>query len=165
MSDSAFADLLAANARYSASYDQDFDGIAHAGVLMVTCMDSRIDPLAMIGIDHGDAKIIRTPGGRVTPSCVNGCIVGVHLLEVDRILVVPHTLCMMAKGDDSFVAEQVRLATGADLGGIVLGADPDQLGRLAEDVSLLRGHPLIAGRASVGGFMYDVQTGRLTEVL
>ena len=63
----AFADLLAANSRYARQHDlKGFDGIARAGVAIVTCMDSRIEPLHMVGLTHGDAKIFCNPGGRVT---------------------------------------------------------------------------------------------------
>jgi carbonic anhydrase len=165
MSDDTFADLLAANAVYAATHDSRFDGIAHAGVAMVTCMDSRLEPLEMIGLGVGDAKILRTPGGRVTPDALLGCIVGVHLLQVERILVVPHTRCMMARGDDEFVIEQIQATSGADASGLRFGADTDQFGRLHDDVTLLREHPLIAGRAAVGGFLYEVETGRLRQVL
>ncbi|MBK8459443.1 MAG: carbonic anhydrase [Micropruina sp.] len=160
-----FDDLLAANAVYSDQHDHTFDGIAHAGVAMVTCMDSRLEPLEMIGLRVGDAKIMRTPGGRVTSSALTGCVVAVQLLQVDRILVVPHTLCMMAKGDDDFVRSALSAASGLDAGGMVIGADPDQQARLADDVALLRTHPMIAGRAEVGGFLYDVETGRLRQLL
>ena len=65
----SFDDLLANNREFARDFNQQgFDGIAHAGVLMVTCMDSRIVPLEMVGLTFGDAKIIRTPGGRVTTS-------------------------------------------------------------------------------------------------
>lgn len=165
MTSRSFDDLLAANEAYAAQHDHSFDGVAHAGVAMVTCMDSRLEPLEMIGLKVGDAKILRTPGGRVTPSALLGCVVGVHLLQVDRILVVPHTQCMMAKGDDAFVIEQIRKRTGADASGLVFGADPDQMARLAEDVTRLREHPMIAGRAEVGGFLYEVETGRLRQVM
>ena len=67
VNDDDFADLLAANATYAEHFDESgFDGVAHAGVAIVTCMDSRIVPLAMLGLGHGDAKIFRNPGGRVT---------------------------------------------------------------------------------------------------
>ena len=89
-----------------------FDGIAHAGVAMVTCMDSRIEPLEMIGLRVGDAKILRTPGGRVTPDALVGCVLGVHLLGVKRILVVPHSRCAMASGEDSDVVARVLASTG-----------------------------------------------------
>jgi carbonic anhydrase len=161
-----FDDLLTRNRAYAASFSLNgFDGIAHAGVAMVTCMDSRIEPLEMIGLQVGDAKILRTPGGRLTPDALIGCILGVHLLGVDRILVVPHTKCAMGGGEDEDVVEKVRLATGADLSGMRLGASKDQLSRLAEDVSSLSQHPLIAGRAAVGGFMYDVDTGELNQLI
>jgi carbonic anhydrase len=161
-----FDDLLTRNRGYVAQFSLNgFDGIAHAGVAMITCMDSRIEPLEMIGLKVGDAKIIRTPGGRVTPDALIGCVLGVHLLGVDRILVVPHTKCAMASGNDAEVAERVRQATGADVSDLHIGASPDQLDRLAEDVTLLREHPLVAGRATVGGFRYDVDTGELSQLL
>ena len=91
---SEFDDLLAANAAYAETFPlAGFDGIAHAGVAMLTCMDSRIDPLRMIGLEPGDAKIIRNPGGRLTPSALEGLLLGVHLLGVDRIMIVAHTRC------------------------------------------------------------------------
>ena len=165
MTPHGFDDLLTANARYAATHAHDFDGIAHAGVAMITCMDSRLEPLEMIGLSVGDAKILRTPGGHVTTSALLGCIVGVQLLEVDRILVVPHTKCMMAKGDDAFVIDEIARRTGADASGLVFGADTDQLGRLVEDVERLRQHPLVGPRAQVGGFLYDVDNGTLKQLL
>ena len=80
---------------------------------MVTCMDSRIEPLEMIGLEVGDAKIIRTPGGRLTQDALIGCILGVHLLGVNRILVVPHTRCAMASGDDADIVARPRWPTPA----------------------------------------------------
>ena len=112
--------------------------MAHAGVAMVTCMDSRIEPLEMIGLRVGDAKILRTPGGRVTPDALIGCILSVHLLGVDRILVVPHTRCAMAGGEDADIVARVKTETGEDLSDLRIGASPGQRPRLAEDVDLLR---------------------------
>lgn len=165
MDTGAFADLLAANARYATSAPHGFDGIAHAGVAIVTCMDSRLQPLEMVGLFLGEAKILRTPGGHVTPDAVVGCVLGVHLLRVDRILVVQHTRCAMAGGDPDWMRAQVRAATGTDLSDLAIDSDPDQLGRLHHDVELLRTHPAIVGRALVGGFLYDVDNGTLAQVL
>lgn len=161
-----FADLLHRNKIYQRRFTlKGFDGLAHAGVAMVTCMDSRIEPLEMIGLQTGDAKIIRTPGGRLTPDALIGCILGVHLLQVERIMLVPHTRCAFASGDDAGIGEAIRQATGAELGDLVLGASPDQVGKLTEDIETLRNHPLIAGRAQIGGFLYDVDTGGLQQLL
>ena len=161
-----FADLLTRNAGYVNQFSHGgFDGIAHAGVAMVTCMDSRIEPLEMIGLRVGDAKIIRTPGGRVTPDALVGCVLGVHLLGVKRILVVPHSRCAMASGEDADVVARVLASTGEDLSDLTIGASPDQQARLIEDVKALRDNPHISGRAEIGGFFYDVDTGMLTQVL
>ncbi|HET9871412.1 MAG TPA: carbonic anhydrase [Propionibacteriaceae bacterium] len=163
---SDFDDLLAGNKEYANRFSLGgFDGIAHAGVAMVTCMDSRIEPLEMIGLRVGDAKIMRTPGGRLTRDALIGCILGVHLLGVNRILIVPHTRCAMASGTDDEIAHRVKQTTGADLEGLVIGASPDQESCLASDVEALRSHPLIADRAIIGGFRYDVDTGELEQLI
>lgn len=164
--DHQFDDLLKANRDYAESFAlKGFDGLAHAGVAMVTCMDSRIEPLEMIGLEVGDAKIIRTPGGRLTADALLGCILGVQLLSVTRIMMVPHTRCAMASGDDADIVERARQSTGDDLSGLHFGANPDQHTTLAADVAQLRAHPLIANRAVVGGFLYDVDTGLLSQLI
>lgn len=160
-----FDDLLAQNRIYAEDFhDGGFDGIARAGVLVVTCMDSRIEPLGMLGLKLGDAKILRTPGGRITRDALVGCLLGVHLLNVQRIMVVPHTRCAMASGDDAEIALAVHEATGTDISGMVLGSTPNQAAGLKYDVQLIRTHPLINGRCLVGGFLYDVDTGLLEQV-
>ncbi|MCC6495382.1 MAG: carbonic anhydrase [Propionibacteriaceae bacterium] len=159
-----FDDLLSANQRYATSAPRNFDGYAHAGIAVVTCMDSRLQPLEMLGLFVGEAKILRTPGGHVTEDALNGCILAVNLLRVDRILVITHNRCAMASGDDEELARRVAEATGQDVSGLRLGADPDQETHLRSDVERLRNHPLIAGRAEVGGFQYDVDSGLLARV-
>ena len=73
-----FEDLLQANRRYATSAPREFDGYAHARIAVVTCMDSRLLPLHMIGLFVGEAKILRTPGAHFTPVALNGCILGVR---------------------------------------------------------------------------------------
>ena len=111
-----FDDLLAANRAYAAEEftHGGFDGVAHAGVAVVTCMDSRIDPLRMLGLLPGDAKIFRNPGGRVTPQALEALVLGVHLLNVNRILVVPHTRCAMATSTLDEIRERVAASAGQD---------------------------------------------------
>lgn len=160
-----FADLLAANRRYSISAPRNFDGIAHGGVGVVTCMDSRLQPLEMMGLVLGEAKILRTPGGHVTEDALRGLVLGVHLLQVARILIVQHTRCAMAGGNDAWMRQRVAEATGADLTGFHVGTDPNQIGRLRSDVEMLRTHPLLAGRAQIGGFLYNVDSGLLDQLV
>ena len=161
-----FDDLLANNAEYATDFaDGYFDGIAKAGVAIVTCMDSRIEPLGMVGLRIGDAKILRSPGGRISTSVLAGLVLGVQLLQVDRILIVPHTRCAMASGTDDDLRRVITEKTGSDATWMSFGASPDQAGRLRTDVDMVSNHPLIKGHADVGGFMYDVDTGLLSRVL
>jgi carbonic anhydrase len=157
-----FDDLLAANAAYAADFEGgDFDGIAHAGVAIVTCMDSRIDPLRMLGLHHGDAKIFRNPGGRITPQAFEALVLGVHLLNVRRILVIPHTRCAMTASTQQELRERIARSAGQDVTWQEFDVVEDQMAALEEDVAKVRTHPLIPESVRVGGFLYDVDTGLL----
>ncbi|MFP5415763.1 MAG: beta-class carbonic anhydrase [Actinomycetes bacterium] len=157
----SFDDLLEANRRYARSAPREFDGIAHEGVLILTCMDSRIEPLEMVGLRVGEAKILRTAGGRLTPAGLAGIVMGVHKLKVDRILVVPHTKCAAASMTEEQMRASIEEIAGVSVGDFTFGVDPHQLDRLRDDVEALREHPLVGPFARVGGFLYDVDTGML----
>lgn len=162
---SSFDDLLSANRFYAATNRiLGFDGIAHAGVAVVTCMDSRIDPLGMIGLVPGDAKIFRNPGGRVTSNALEALVLAVHLLHVNRILVVPHTRCAMAANTEQELRDKISASSGTDAAWQGFHVVKDQREGLRHDVAAVRAHPLITGRAIVGGFMYDVDSGLLMPV-
>lgn len=159
-----FEDLLAANERYQTHFELGgFDGVARAGVAMVTCMDSRIDPLGMVGLRPGDAKIFRNPGGRITPQALTAIVLGVHLLNVDRVLIVAHTRCAMATASEQEMHQLLSERTGTDCSWLPLGTVPDQVAALREDVQKVRAHPLVPERIQVGGFLYDVDTGALRQ--
>jgi carbonic anhydrase len=159
-----FDDLLEANRAYAEAFTfGGFDGVAHRGVAVVTCMDSRIDPLRMLGLQPGDAKIFRNPGGRVTPQALEALVLGVHLLNVQRILVVPHTRCAMASSTLEELRRRVGESAGQDASWQSFGVVTDQEAALAEDVRSVRTHPLIPDSVEVGGFLYDVDSGRLSR--
>ncbi len=159
-----FEDLLAANRRFADSFQLGgFDGVAHAGVAIVTCMDSRIDPLRMVGLEAGDAKILRNPGGRVTNDALAALVLGVHVLGVDRVLVVPHTRCAVASNTEQELRQKVSEASGQDASWQSFEVVADQLTALREDVQRVRAHPLVPDSVAVGGFLYDVDTGLLEQ--
>jgi len=126
-------------------------------------MDSRIDPLRMLGLEPGDAKIFRNPGGRVTRAAMEALVLGVHLLGVRRILVVPHTKCAMTKYTEDELRRMITESSGIDASWQAFGVIPNQLGTLAEDVRAVRSHPLIPDTVAVGGFLFDVDTGLLEQ--
>ena len=161
-----FDDLLTANRRFAESFDLGgFDGVAHAGIALVTCMDSRIDPLGMLGLKPGDAKIFRNPGGRVTPQALEALVLGVHLLRVERILVVPHPRCAMASASQEELRERVSASAGQDASWQSFGVVTDQRAALDDDVRSVRSHPLIPESVAVGGFLYDVDSGLLDQLV
>lgn len=162
----AFDDLLAANRRFAETFAlSGFDGVAHAGVAVVTCMDSRIDPLGMLGLEPGDAKIFRNPAGRVTEQALEALVLGAHLLNVNRILVVPHTRCAMASSTQEELRKRVGESAGQDASWQRFGVVEDQEAALADDVRRVRSHPLIPDTVAVGGFIYDVDTGLLNQLV
>ena len=161
-----FDDLLDANRSFAEDFGlAGFDGIAHAGVAIVTCMDSRIDPLRLVGLQPGDAKIFRNPGGRVTDAALEAIVLGAHLLNVSRVLVVPHTRCAVASNTEEELRERVAASAGTDVTWQRFHVVDDQLKALAEDVQRVRSHPLVPDGVAVGGFLYDVDTGLLTQHL
>ena len=160
-----FDDLLAANRAYARSFEYSgFDGIAKAGVAVVTCMDSRIDPLGIIGLSPGDAKILRNPGGRVTDQALVALVLGVTLLKVDRVLIVEHTRCAMASSTEDELRRRVGNEAGTDASWMSLGVIDDQVAAVRDDVAKVKAHPLIGDHVAVGGFIYDVDTGLLSPV-
>ena len=159
-----FEDLIAANREFAADFALGgFDGVAHAGVAIVTCMDSRIDPLNMLGLKAGDAKIFRNPGGRVTEAALEALVLATHLLGVERILVIPHTRCAMASSTEQEIRDRIGASAGQDASWARFHVVEDQLASLAEDVHTVRAHPLVPDHVLVGGFIYDVDTGLLEQ--
>ena len=163
---SPFADLLAANREFANDFGlAGFDGIARAGVGLVTCMDSRIDPLGMLGLKAGDAKIFRNPGGRVTDAALEALVLSAHLLNVSRIMVVPHTRCAMASSTEAELHEKVTASAGQDSTWQAFHVISDQRAQVRGDVHRVRSHPLIPDSVAVAGFIYDVDTGLLEQVV
>jgi carbonic anhydrase len=159
-----FEDLLSANREFATDFAfGGFDGIAKAGVAIVTCMDSRIDPLRMIGLQAGDAKIFRNPGGRVTEAALEAIVLAVHLLNVDRVLVVPHTRCAVASNTEEVLREKVAESAGTDVTWQRFHVIEDQVATLGLDVHRVASHPLVPDSVQVGGFVYDVDTGLLEQ--
>jgi carbonic anhydrase len=163
--DDPFADLLAGNERYAAGFA--FAGLpnkAARGLAVITCMDTRIEPLAMLGLEPGDAKILRNAGARVTDDVLDTLVLAAYLLGINRVMVVAHTRCAMAGGGGAAALhEAIRTAGGPDTRGITFHTTDDQDATLRDDVSRVRSSPYLPDVVA-GGFVYDVDTGRLRRV-
>jgi carbonic anhydrase len=159
-----FEDVLDANASYAQTFALGgLPGRAERGLAIVTCMDSRIEPLAMLGLCPGDAKILRNAGARVTDDVLRTLVLASYLLGVDRAMVIAHTDCRMAKGTEHDVHQAVREAGGPDTRSLSFLVTSDQEQTVRADVQRIRSWPYLAS-LEVGGFVYDVATGRLTQL-
>jgi carbonic anhydrase len=161
----SFKDALEANDEYIKSFKySDLTGVAQKGLAIVTCMDSRINPLSVVGMKSGDAKILRNAGARVTDDVLRTLVLATYLLGVERILIMPHTNCRMAQVDDVEIHREIDTKHGIDTSEIEFKTVPDQRQALIEDVQKVRSYRLINKDVVVGGAIYDVATGKITTV-
>jgi carbonic anhydrase len=152
------ARLLAANEAYAAARSMVADARPGRHLAVVTCMDARIDVFAVLGLHLGDAHVIRNAGGRVTPDVLRSLAISSHVLGVDTVVVMQHTKCGLAGVSDEELAAQV----GADLGFFPID---DHATALREDIDLLVRAPYLEPVKEIAGFVYDVETGHLDDVV
>ena len=160
-----FADALEANKEYVAAFKySELTGRAAKGLAIVTCMDSRINPLSVVGMRSGDAKILRNAGARVTDDVLRTLVLASYLLGVNRVLVMPHTDCRMASADEATIHATIKDQYGVDTRSLEFRTVSDQRAALAVDVTRIRTYPLLQKGVSVAGAIYNVSTGQLEPV-
>ena len=160
-----FADLLASNKEYASAFKSSgLSGEAIKGLAIVTCMDSRIDPLHIVGMEAGDAKILRNAGARVTEDVLRTLVLATHLLSVNRILVMPHTDCRMASATEEEIHAHIEKEYGVNTRSLEFRTVKDQEAALAIDVERVRSYPLLRDGVIVGGAIYEVKTGTITPI-
>lgn len=150
--------LLAANAGYAEARASVADPRPHRRLAVVTCMDARIDVFAVLGLHLGEALVIRNAGGRVTDDVLRSLALGTHVLGVDALVVMQHTKCGLAGVTD----EELQRLSGADLGFFPID---DHAAALREDIDLVTTTPFLSPLQLVAGFVYDVESGELDDVV
>ena len=160
-----FDDIFAANQAFANSFEHShLTGTATRGLAIVTCMDSRISPLAVVGMQAGDAKILRNAGARVTDDVLRTLVLATYLLGVKRVLVMPHTDCRMANNNEAEIHAMIDKQHGVDTRSIEFRTVDDQQSALFSDVTRIRTFPLLPKDLVVVGAIYDVATGLLNAV-
>lgn len=161
-----FDDLLVANRPYVSAFRlAGLPAEAAKGFALVTCMDTRIEPLAMLGLVPGDAKIMRNAGGRVTSDVLRSLVLATRFLGVRRIAVMHHTNCALANRTDS------EIRADLEAGGATPPADweslamPDPDAALARDVDAVRRCDLLPEGVGVEGWRYDVESGEIARIV
>ena len=152
------ARLLAANQAYAAARENVADARPGRRLAVVTCMDARIDVFAALGLHLGEAHVIRNAGGRVTDDVLRSLALSSHVLGVDTVVVMQHTKCGLAGVTD----EELRALTGAELGFLPIG---DHAAVLREDIAVLSWTPYLAPLMAIAGFVYDVESGAIDDVV
>ena len=162
---SQFDDLFAANVEFVKDFkSQDLTGYAKKGLAIITCMDSRIDPLRIVGMKAGDAKILRNAGARVTEDVLRTLILATNLLGVNRVLVMPHTDCKMASGDESEIHAAIFEKSGIDTRSMEIRTVTDQISALKSDLVRIEQFPLLPKGIAIVGAIYDVKSGKLSKI-
>jgi carbonic anhydrase len=160
-----FEDILSANSQFANGFQHsELTGTALRGLAIVTCMDSRISPLAAVGMQAGDAKILRNAGARVTDDVLRTLVLASYLLGVNRVLVMPHTDCRMAIADEAAIHSTIKEQYGIDTSSLEFRTVSNQRAALIEDVARIRSYPLLQKGVSVAGAIYDVSTGQLEPI-
>ena len=163
---SEFDRLLEENRRYAATFDRSaLTAAPMSKLVIVACMDARLDVHEVLGLRTGDAHVIRNAGGLVTDDVIRSLIVSMELLGTSEIVVIEHTGCGLHGGDQAALRDRVAATSGrpAESIDIDFGGFDDLAASVREQVDLLRGHPLLR-RVPVHGLVFDVATGRLDEV-
>jgi carbonic anhydrase len=160
-----FDDIFAANQAFANSFEHShLTGTATRGLAIVTCMDSRISPLAVVGMQAGDAKILRNAGARVTDDVLRTLVLATYLLGVKRVLVMPHTDCRMAKNNEAEIHAMIDTQHGVDTRSIEFRTVDNQHSALISDVKSIRAFSLLPEDLVVVGAIYDVASGLLNVV-
>lgn len=156
-------DLVQANEEYAREFEHGHLPMPPARqAAVLTCMDARLHPEKFLGLDVGDAHVIRNAGGRASDDAIRSLIISSHLLGTKEYLVIHHTDCGMLTFSNEDLQGKLKEATGADASHIDFLPFSDLEGSVRDDVKRIQDDPHIPAGVSVRGFVYDVRTGRLT---
>ena len=157
-------ELLQANEGYASAFTKGDLPIPPAKqTIVVTCMDARLLPSRFLGLEEGDAHVIRNAGGRVQDA-LRSIVISQRLLGTNEVLVIHHTDCGMQTFKNEDLYAKVQEDLGADASDIDFLPFPDLEQSVRDDVRFLKESPLVPDDVSIRGFVYDVKSGKVTEV-
>jgi carbonic anhydrase len=151
-------EIREANSSYASVFEKgELPGPPRRKFAVVTCMDARLDPAKFLGLDEGDAHVIRNAGGTVTDDALRSLVISHHLLGTEEALVIAHTRCGML----SFKDEELQERLGTDM---PFHAFPDLEESVRTSLRTIREAPELPASFEARGFVYEVETGRLRDV-
>ena len=162
---SIFDEFESANAGYAAGFAKGHLPMPPGRkVAVVACMDARLDPAKALGLEEGDAHVIRNAGGLVTDDAIRSLVISQQLLATEAIAVVHHTDCGMLTFSNDVIRGLIAERLGADASHIDFRPFGDLEESVRRDVAAIRANPLIRDEIPVRGYVYEVETGRIREV-
>jgi carbonic anhydrase len=156
--------LLANNDAYAAHFAKgDLPMPPAKKVAVVACMDARLDPARVLGLEEGDAHVIRNAGGVVTDDAIRSLTISQRLLGTEEIILIHHSDCGMVTFTDGAVKDAIEADTGIRPS-FALEAFPDADADITQSIARIKASPFIPNKDSIRGFVYEVETGKLREI-
>ncbi len=162
---SVLSDVTSANESYAAGFAKgSLDMPPARRFAVLTCMDARIDPARALGLEEGDAHVIRNAGGIATEDALRSLVISHHLLGTQEAFVIGHTDCGMLTFENETLHGLLRERQGVDAGDVDFLPFPDVAARVAASVEQVRESGLLPEGYALHPFVYDVSSGRLVPV-
>ena len=155
--------LLARNQEYARTFDPQPNGKPVKKVAVLACMDARLDPAKALGLQEGDAHVIRNAGGVVTHDALRSLAISQHLLGTEEIILIQHTDCGMQTFSDEDLAERLEKHAG-EVPPFTAHAFDNLEENLRESIRMLQDSPFLLKTDAVRGFVFDVESGLLREL-
>lgn len=157
--------LVAANETYAGGFTKgDLPMPPGRKLAIVTCMDARLDPARCLGLEEGDAHVIRNAGGLVTDDAIRSLVISHWLLGTQEFAVVAHTDCGMLTFSNDDLRSKLRDEAGADASDLDFRPFPNLEESVRASLRTIRESPLLPDGLDVSGWIYDVGCGRITAV-
>jgi carbonic anhydrase len=154
-------EVTEANERYASGFAKgDLPAPPGKKFAVVTCMDARLDPARFLGLEEGDAHVIRNAGGLVNDETIRSLVISHHLLGTEEAVVIGHSGCGML----TFTNADLHEKLGPESESIDFEPFPDVAERVRQSIETIRSHPLLPDSFGASGFVYDVETGRIEPV-
>lgn len=157
-------ELLSHNNAFADEFDRgDLPAAPARKLAIVACMDARLDVYRVLGLDEGDAHVIRNAGGVVTDDVIRSLLISQRLLGTEEVILIHHTDCGMATFRDDDLKDQIAAETGLRPP-FALEAFPEAAADVRQSIARIKASPFVPRKDGIRGFVYEVETGRLREV-